>query len=1246
MWSKVAKLASPAPRRTPAPAQSPKPADTALIFSQLDAALAGSTPPRGPDETRELVARLLVQLLAALKAGSGGAAGALDEGTEHLLQSNALSALVEQVEGDPALREELVRWYARAVIELDEAWLSHGTVNKPLVRLLRRCVDEEGGLGRDEELAVVRVMCIVAERIKTRPELLAIFFREKGPRLGKKDVSTSIAAAMNRRVPFASTSAALDDPPASPTLSQATMSDASAPFGTSQASSTASPRRRAEHDFLLFSYLLRFIHREGEIGDSAREGVLSLVDVALGYPSLYNPSLGMHRTSSASTVSPATVLTPSAPPAAAREAVLAFAEYLLDSDFAEVLGAGLGALYGLLPSKLVVRSADTTGTADAGGTTGSLAGAMVLGGMGALHDEEDAEEAQRLREEEELRLRGEGYGLTGTTDFSEGLDGFLKLVEFAQDVLRRSTDGGVSEDDSDEARQQHLVMVALTSAILDAIRDLFLRSVLYPSVLECSETDGSAVAVLTYLDAMVGVVQEGSKLEAAVLGYLFAEDDRTAAGAAARSSRPSVGSNASPPASSSLLSPASQVKRRKSSALLLIERASSHDASDYYSASGRFSLRDLLVSNVSSPAPATATAALKLLKTLLAKHDRWSTALLDPILDEAATSFPIALRAPPPALIDDDDDSDDDDAPFVYPTPAPESNSEDFAYPSVEPATPRASRPSAFAKTPAAALRPLLGMPLPSTPTSSLHRDSLDTLLSLVGSIDPSYRRSRAMGSGSEIVTTGFANYLRDAEANLAGELGFRRGLGAPPADAREAAEPPSHVLPQARRRSTLFGPSAPSLTGRDFARAKTGYRHKLKPNAKIVALLLDSLAHFFSHSPDLNLTLTAVLATLALSPYRSLDSWLLPVVKAVKLEEPFASPRARSGAGSPRSDDGDDRSDDFEVDERSRHAALLSPHPSSPFPSSGSAPPSATRAALATSDSLLSILDALAQSVEKYRRAIPRFDEFLTERRQGLFFADNLADALEGDELGSALDENAFGPPQQPTAPAPAQPAPKQAPSSSFGLGSFFSPRKSGHKRSPSSPTAFQTPTRPGQVRRPSQLRRSASDESLAPLSPSRIVPPTTAQGLAPPAAAQQQQGPASPFAAHYRQTGAITVQPVVVATPASIARSAARGASDAGEEDEDEDERPPDSPTRRLSFAPGRSSSPSARSSASSSALSDRQRAGYGSSSGKARPPPVVSLSMVLDNVIVLEEFVKELAAIVYVRRAVGIDAVQFVE
>ena len=1003
------------------------------------------------------------------------------------------------------------------------------------------------------------------------------------------------------------------------------MSDTSFAFSTSH-TSAGSPRRRAEHDFLLFSYLLRFIHREGDVGDSAREGVLSLVDVALGYPAQYAPSLD-----TSGGLSPMTT----APPAA-REAVLAFAEYLLDSDFADVLGAGLGALYGLLPTKLVVR-VDTTAASGTAAGEAQVTGGMVLGGMGALHgDEADAEAAERRREDDEARLRAEGYGVTGTAEFRDALDGFLKLVEFTRDVLRRSTDGLAlgDKDDSDDARQQYLVMTALTGAILSAVRELFLQSVLYPSVLECSDADGSAVAVLTYLDALLAVVPEGSKLEAAVLGYLLAEDSAAdhAAPPARRPRPPHASSSASTPPTF-----LSKVKRRKSSALLLVERTAPSPAvaAAYYTSHGRFSLHDLLVSHVNSASAPTSAAALKLLQTVLVRHDRWSMALLDPVLDEAATSFPITLRAPPLALDDDDDSDDEPSFEYVPPVAHDDSDSDEFVYPSGgDPSTPRTGRPSAFAKTPAAALRPLLGMSLPSTPSVALHLDLLDTLLSLVGRIDPTYRRMRAVGGGSEMVTTGFANYLRDAEASLASELGFRRGLRASPAEAREAAVPP--VEP--RRRSTLFGPSKPSLSARDYAAARTGYRHRLRPTAELVALLLESLAGFFSHSPDVNLALTAVLAALALSPYRSLEGWLLPVVRQGKAAVSSVSPRPRRGGG--RSDDGDDRSDDYEIDERSRHAALLSPHPTH----AGAAPPSATRAALASSDSLLSTLDALAESIEQYRRTIPRFDEYLAERRKGLFFAENLAEALEGDELGAALDDNAFAPPRP--APQPQPPmhspaldkAPKKSPTLG-GLGGFFSPRRpsAAHRRTPSTPpSSFHTPPR-SHAQRASTLRRSASDESLAPASPS---PRGGGGGLAPPPPrAGAGQGPASPFAAHYRETGAIHVTPVVVASPAPRRR---------GEEEEEAgDEReavgPPDSPTRRLSGRPGaRAPSPSARSSASSSFPPPS------TSATRRTPaaPTTVSLSTVLDNVILLEEFVKETAAIVYVRRAVGIDAVRFVE
>lgn len=35
------------------------------------------------------------------------------------------------------------------------------------IKLLRSCVDEQGGLPREEELALVETMCMVCERIKT-----------------------------------------------------------------------------------------------------------------------------------------------------------------------------------------------------------------------------------------------------------------------------------------------------------------------------------------------------------------------------------------------------------------------------------------------------------------------------------------------------------------------------------------------------------------------------------------------------------------------------------------------------------------------------------------------------------------------------------------------------------------------------------------------------------------------------------------------------------------------------------------------------------------------------------------------------------------------------------------------------------------------------------------------------------------------------------------------------------------------
>ncbi|GAA5997296.1 hypothetical protein JCM5350_000984 [Sporobolomyces pararoseus] len=1245
MWSKVARLASPAPRKPSTTSLRADEETFARLYESLRALL--DIPPAERSPTLVQTVKLqLGQLLAILKVETVSKEdGLLGPCIEYALREGAFNHLVELVERDEpeGVRFELVEWFSRAVVELDERFLAHSAVNKPLIKLLRCCVDEKGGLSRTEELAVVETMSIVCERIKTRPELLAIFLRHKPPNL-RKDLSPSLASSTIRPPTFTrlSSNGESDGRPSSPTLSQVSASDISTSFSVSNASSSTSRRQRSERDFLLFAYLLRFIHREGEVGESARRGILALCDVALGYPDVYSPSFSLPRSTSEATITPSSSdhLSPSLPSSSTREAVLAFAEYLLDSDFAEVLGAGLGALYGLLPTKLVVRSAANGGQTGevVDGVVSKSAGGMQLGGMGALGEEEDAEELERKREEEEARLRSMGVGLSGTSEVRDGLDGFLKLVEFTQEVLKRCVppsrmqneegDEGAAVDDSDDSRQRALLLSALTDSVLTALRDLFLQSVLYPSILECSESDGSAVAVMSYLEALLDTVNEGSKLEGAVLGFLFGEDETSL-------DRPALGSSPRP-------SQPRRIKPRKSSALLLIEQASSlnqKSSSSYFTSFGRFSLRDLLVSHLHSSSQSTATSALKLLQTILTKHDRWSLALFDVVLDEGATSFPLALRQPEEAeevredqssfgktlqgglnrrKQDDEEEEDSSDEEFIYPISAAASISPRF--------TSSAQAPPPVPATPNKDFQSELGSLLPSTPSVSLHLDHLDTLLSLVSSIDPSYRQVRSMGGGSEMLSASFANYLRDAETSLTTDRGFRRGVLEDPT--RDINRRPL----QNHRKTTLFG-KEPSLRGRDYASATTGWRHKIKPTGELVRLLLESFSHFFSHSPDVNLALTAVISTLATYPYRSLEGWLLPVVRERRASTEFEDYLRNGPTRTTMSDDGDDRSVDFEVEERSRQTSLLSPLPQTPqhFDPSNP-PPSATRAALPQSDSLLTILDALVKSVEQYRAKIPKFDTYLSERRKGLFFVENLADALHLDDL--VTSDSSFSSPEPAIAvPLPSTPVQKPKPS---GLASFFSPRRPGHNRSPSTPLSnlFSTPPQSSAPSRSSQLRRSASNDSIS------------VTGLSVPSSsgASKVAGPASPFVTHYRQTGSINVQPVIVSTPGSKHRSSAE------EEEEEDDEGDgenlaqggaPDSPSRRLSPLPPTTSA------SSDTSTTDSPSTSFASPSPPSKPRQIstVTLSTILDNIILLEEFIKELSAIIFVRREVGIDSVRFV-
>lgn len=536
----------------------------------------------------------------------------------------------------------------------------------------------------------------------------------------------------------------------SPTPSTSTIGSTTS-YNPSSIGSSTHPRRKTDHDFLLFSYLLRFVHREGRVGDFARAGLLFLIDIAMSSSPSASTSTSMHRIDTSETVHPSLSSTSaSTSPPAHQEATLALAEYLLDSNFAEVLAAGLGALYGLLPGKLVVRSAGEVAALNSPsqneGWNDSVeiegAGGMVLGGMGPLGEEEDSEAAQIRREEEETRLKVLGVGISGTEEFREGLDGWLKLVEFTQDVLRRapastSIESFDSDQLEDDTRQLHLLTSALISSILSSIRLLFLQNVLYPSILECSEGDGSAVAVLSYLDALLGVVEEGTKLEFAILEFLMGDEDiselkRQERPIRLRTPRQFNGLNN----------------------LVIIESSASNsraaqqaaDSSTYFSSLGRFSLKDLLVSNVHSTSQPTALAALKLLQTMLARHDRWSMGLLDVVLDEGATSFPLPLMEEPEM---EETDEVEEESVFVYQSgDISDAESDVFVYPSstvesCSPTTPKGRNLNQFTSpsisTPSRNARLILGSPLPASTSITQDDDSLDTLLSLITAINSSH---------------------------------------------------------------------------------------------------------------------------------------------------------------------------------------------------------------------------------------------------------------------------------------------------------------------------------------------------------------------------------------------------------------------------------------------------------------------------------------------------------------------------
>ena len=803
--------------------------------------------------------------------------------------------------------------------------------------------------------------------------------------------------------------------------------------------------KKSEYEFLLFNYLLRFVHREGQIGDFARAGLLFLMDVAL------SPGDQVHRLSKDDPEVAAT------DPIA--DAALSLAEYILDGDFSDVLGAGLGAVYSQLPSKLQVHAPAIAGE--------NKAASMVLGG-GPVEDEE-AKSQMAMRENN----RTQGMEDSRTADFKTRLDHFLKLVEFLEDIFRRN----VPKDNPDTGLDPSaLVGTAVVDSILAAIRQTFLENVLYPSILECSDADGSAVAVMSYIEVMIRTLERGQLLDLLV-NFLVSEDnDEVPKPQPWPHGTLTLGSSASSKTNNTETQ--AKLRRRRSSAMMLLElEAPVSKQSGYFTSLGRFTLKDLLISNLRSKDQPTAAAALQLLNALLFYYSPLCVdKLLVVIHDPLATSFP------EPTLNDE-----------PHATPSDQVEDEVFVYPSEE--IDASLPPPSFAQ--------------PRTTYSANERE-IDLYLKLVSRLDPMH--------SSNTFSTGYDRYLCDAI--------------------------------QAIQNHSSFSLDVPQET-------RAQLKHRLNPNDPILSAVLEWLRKLFSNSPEFNIALTGLLASLARDPFRSLAGWL----NFGHAEDASGTTPLAGSLGPVTPEDGDDRSADFQIEE------MLTSESRTPTSNLDDA----------SRPVILTIFQSLVAQLDRYRQSIANFDKYLLERRQGLLFSENLTDALT-----LALDlEDTSGPPifQSPVAAVPpvSESPPKSVPKLSAGsFVSFLTPRK---------------PKPPSKTAQPGVTSGPTSSKTVA----------------------------ARPFGSHYQHTGAVAVEPFEAPSPSEG----------------------PWTPARPLKFSTEEED-------VFSSGWEDRPRNTANSSTQPEEPvqgPKTVTLSRLLDNIVILEESIKEMAAIIQARRALGIDAVRYI-
>ncbi|KAF9435587.1 hypothetical protein BGZ76_005939 [Entomortierella beljakovae] len=756
----------------------------------------------------------------------------LDDGTtgvcmEYLLKNNVLAKLVNNAEGDQprGIMRETIRAIASMINLLDDRFLVHNAVHKPTVKLLRTCASSTENESASYHEDLVDLMYNICSKIHGYPELLNIFFHDKQwltvPQRAQRRIQTM---EMLKTLKASASEGSSDKEDGSTKEGNSPLE--AIPPSDSQDIPQDTPTPKSDYEFMLFTYLSRFVYREGKAGDFARTGLLFVIELATG-------SLG---------------------------------EYIVDSEFTSFLSAGVGASYSQLPRKLLVRGGPST----------------INSMVGTLNDRAPpAESALSIRSNIELST---------SVDFQSKLDAFLKLLEFCQDIVMRCPNSEI------------------VNSLLVTFKAVFLENILFPSIMECSDTDGSSVAVISYIDLILQVLEHDALVDL-VLGFLMSSEDDD-----------------------------SRVKSPQESDDAFAEVQNAQTTSSYFTASGRFTLKDLILSRLKSRSQPTVIATLKLLNTLITRHCKYSLKLLSIQPDTKSTPFR-------------DPSSLDGDLPMIN----HHVHELDLFYALISTINPN-NTAEIFCNGYESYLRDAEGSV--EIHQCYLRRKEIDGSKATPGqlsAIERKKQRRRSMKYGQQL----------DIPEDMSGDAFIKE------------------------QEKTLDSKVAAKCC--DNPKSHTVIMHHLLPSDPLLQSLLRTLSHFFAHSVELNLALTGVITSLAVCPYRSLEGWLLFKSGDAKglNEGGISKVDARFELGD--SDDEDTLPAYLakpNVPKSNKVSSPVDPEATPTEDESGANP-------FKTFPPIFTMLKTLTQQVEYYRGEIEGFDEYLADRRRTLLVATELNSAI-----------------------------------------------------------------------------------------------------------------------------------------------------------------------------------------------------------------------------------------------------------